>query len=299
MLACSSGSMTPGEHAADVVGRRRWPGEGLVDRGARVVGVRSAHHAVDKTRLHLENMPDRKVPSSREPRSDLLAVLKALGDETRYAMYRRAGRARPPPLSAPELAERLGLHANTVRLHLERLREVGLVDVEAVHRGTVGRPQHLYFAAPPVRPGSGSTRRRTRCSPACSPRSPSGSAPTPTRPPTTGPGVGEPRPAGAPGRARCLKALEVGAGRLGFEPGAGVGRRRRTRPASSSCTARSGSWPRPTRSWCATSTGASARAWSTRSAGEESRSSRRCTTADPCQVTVGVGYPDPDSSSTS
>ena len=32
-------------------------------------------------------------------------------------------------------------------LHLERLREAGLVDVEAIHRGTVGRPQHLYSLA--------------------------------------------------------------------------------------------------------------------------------------------------------
>jgi len=50
-------------------------------------------------------------------------------------------------LSAQELAERLSLHANTVRLHLDRLREAGLVDVEPMHRGTVGRPQHLYFLA--------------------------------------------------------------------------------------------------------------------------------------------------------
>jgi predicted ArsR family transcriptional regulator len=75
-----------------------------------------------------------------------LAVLKALGDETRYAMYRELATA-TSPLSAQDLAERLGLHANTVRLHLDRLREVGLVDAEAVHRGTVGRPQHRYFLA--------------------------------------------------------------------------------------------------------------------------------------------------------
>ncbi len=77
---------------------------------------------------------------------DLLAVLKALGDETRFSMYRElAGSTRP--LSATELAERLGLHTNTVRLHLERLRDAGLVDVEAVHRGRVGRPQHVYSLA--------------------------------------------------------------------------------------------------------------------------------------------------------
>ena len=77
---------------------------------------------------------------------DQLTVLKALGDETRYAIYRELATS-TAALSAGDLAERLGLHSNTVRLHLERLREAGLVDAEAVHRGTVGRPQHLYFLA--------------------------------------------------------------------------------------------------------------------------------------------------------
>ncbi len=76
-----------------------------------------------------------------------LAVLKALGDETRYAMYRELATS-TRPLSAQDLADRLGLHANTVRLHLDRLRETGLVEAEAMHRGTVGRPQHLYSLAP-------------------------------------------------------------------------------------------------------------------------------------------------------
>ncbi len=84
-----------------------------------------------------------KAVNERES-SKQLAVLKALGDETRYAMYEELARS-TSALSANDLAEQLGIHANTVRLHLERLREVGLVDVEAVHRGTVGRPQHLYF----------------------------------------------------------------------------------------------------------------------------------------------------------
>jgi predicted ArsR family transcriptional regulator len=75
-----------------------------------------------------------------------LAVLKALADETRYAVYRELASS-TSALSAQDLADRLGVHANTVRLHLERLREVGLIDAEAVHRGTVGRPQHLYFLA--------------------------------------------------------------------------------------------------------------------------------------------------------
>jgi predicted ArsR family transcriptional regulator len=84
---------------------------------------------------------------------DLLAVLKALGDETRFSMYQELASS-TNALTAGELAERLGLHANTVRLHLERLREAGLVDVEPVHRGTVGRPQHVYSLVPGA-PGLG------------------------------------------------------------------------------------------------------------------------------------------------
>ena len=77
---------------------------------------------------------------------DLLAVLKALGDETRFSMYQELAGS-TSALTATELSERLGLHANTVRIHLERLREAGLVDCEPVHRGTVGRPQHVYSLA--------------------------------------------------------------------------------------------------------------------------------------------------------
>jgi predicted ArsR family transcriptional regulator len=84
---------------------------------------------------------------------DLLAMLKALGDETRFSMYRELATS-TRGCSAQELADSLGLHANTVRLHLDRLREAGLVDVEPVHRGTVGRPTHVYSLAPGA-PGLG------------------------------------------------------------------------------------------------------------------------------------------------
>src|SRR5437588_12159398 len=76
-----------------------------------------------------------------------LAVLKALGDNTRYAIYLELARS-ASPLSTIEIADTLGLHANTVRPHLERMREVGLLDVEVEARGSVGRPQHRYSLAP-------------------------------------------------------------------------------------------------------------------------------------------------------
>jgi predicted ArsR family transcriptional regulator len=78
---------------------------------------------------------------------DRLAILKALGDNTRYAIYLELARA-ASPLATADVAESLGLHPNTVRPHLERMREVGLLAVESDPRGGPGRPQHRYFLAP-------------------------------------------------------------------------------------------------------------------------------------------------------
>ena len=80
---------------------------------------------------------------SDAPRLDLL---KALGDNTRYAIYLELARA-PKPLATADVAESLGLHVNTVRPHLERMRDVGLLDVQSDNRGAVGRPQHRYSLA--------------------------------------------------------------------------------------------------------------------------------------------------------
>jgi predicted ArsR family transcriptional regulator len=75
-----------------------------------------------------------------------LDVLKALGDNTRYAIYLELARS-PRPLATADIADALGLHPNTVRPHLERMREVGLLDVRTEVRTGVGRPQHLYTLA--------------------------------------------------------------------------------------------------------------------------------------------------------
>jgi predicted ArsR family transcriptional regulator len=78
---------------------------------------------------------------------DRLPVFKALGDNTRYAIYLELARA-SQPLSTADIAEALELHPNTVRPHLDRMREVGLLEVDADSRGTVGRPQHRYSLTP-------------------------------------------------------------------------------------------------------------------------------------------------------
>ncbi len=77
---------------------------------------------------------------------DRLAVCKALGDDTRYAVYADVARESAPVATA-EIAERLGLHPNTVRAHLDRLREVGLVDLSIDAHGAVGRPAHRWAVA--------------------------------------------------------------------------------------------------------------------------------------------------------
>lgn len=72
-----------------------------------------------------------------------LDLLKTLGDNTRYAIYLELARS-PSPLSTAQIAESLGLHGNTVRPHLERMKEVGLLESRPEVTGSVGRPQKLY-----------------------------------------------------------------------------------------------------------------------------------------------------------
>lgn len=75
-----------------------------------------------------------------------IEIHKALADDTRFRLYRYLGLS-GRPVSVRELATRLSLHPNTLRPHLRRLEEVGLVRREP-RKGpaTVGRPQTLYTA---------------------------------------------------------------------------------------------------------------------------------------------------------
>jgi predicted ArsR family transcriptional regulator len=90
-----------------------------------------------------------EVPEETSPTVDpaRLHLLKTLGDNTRYAIYLELARSTRPRTTA-EIAQTLELHPNTVRPHLERMRDVGLVEVSAATRGEIGRPQHRYSLAP-------------------------------------------------------------------------------------------------------------------------------------------------------
>lgn len=93
-----------------------------------------------------------QVPSSRRADADTDGrdlprdLLKVLGDSTRQSIHLALAES-PRPLTAADLAEALDLHPNTVRPHLDRMREVGLVEVHTGTRGGVGRPQHRYSLA--------------------------------------------------------------------------------------------------------------------------------------------------------
>ncbi|HEX6475718.1 MAG TPA: helix-turn-helix domain-containing protein [Acidimicrobiales bacterium] len=75
-----------------------------------------------------------------------LSVFRALGDRTRFAIYSEVASS-SMPLSTSDIADLLDLHPNTVRPHLERLRDAGLLEVESASQGSVGRPQHRYMLA--------------------------------------------------------------------------------------------------------------------------------------------------------
>jgi len=72
-----------------------------------------------------------------------LDLHKALADDTRYRLYRYVGLA-GRAVSIREMSRRLSLHPNTLRPHLRRLEEAGLISREVRKSASVGRPQTLY-----------------------------------------------------------------------------------------------------------------------------------------------------------
>ncbi len=62
-------------------------------------------------------------------------------------------RTAPDGIGVQELADRTGLHGNTVRFHLERLLGDGLAERRVQERGEPGRPRLAFTAAPRPDPG--------------------------------------------------------------------------------------------------------------------------------------------------
>ncbi|MGI9079956.1 MAG: helix-turn-helix transcriptional regulator [Acidimicrobiales bacterium] len=170
-----------------------------------------------------------------------LAVLKALGDNTRYAIYLELARARSPRSTA-EVADLLGLHPNTVRPHLEQMRAVGLLAVEADARGSVGRPLHRYALAPdapslglepPAFPLLASMLTRLAARAAIAPDDAAAAGAEQGRALAAAShgmaaashslAVATPAATGAPEGRRCVAALSSTLADLGFDPATGDG----------------------------------------------------------------------------
>ncbi len=75
----------------------------------------------------------------------------ALSQPTRARLFDLLAELRRPA-GTGELAEILGLHPNGVRVHLERLRDAGLIERERTRQAR-GRPRDMWVIATDARPG--------------------------------------------------------------------------------------------------------------------------------------------------
>lgn len=75
----------------------------------------------------------------------------ALAQATRARLFATLNELRRPA-GTEELADRLDLHPNGIRVHLERLREAGLIARERTRQAR-GRPRDMWLIAPDARPG--------------------------------------------------------------------------------------------------------------------------------------------------
>jgi len=79
--------------------------------------------------------------------TDLRLQAKALGDPTRYRLFRYIADAQGP-VTVAELTSYAGLNHNAIRQHLAVLKAAGLVTEEAERRERPGRPRLLYRLDP-------------------------------------------------------------------------------------------------------------------------------------------------------
>jgi predicted ArsR family transcriptional regulator len=75
---------------------------------------------------------------------ETLDITSALGDPTRYAIYRAIVDAAGDALTVAEVATRFSLHPNVARMHLQKLVDVGLVQVDTRKSKGGGRPARIY-----------------------------------------------------------------------------------------------------------------------------------------------------------
>ena len=75
---------------------------------------------------------------------ETLDITGALGDPTRYAIYRAIVDAAGEPLTVSQVAEKFSLHPNVARMHLQKLVDVSLVVADSRRSKGGGRPARIY-----------------------------------------------------------------------------------------------------------------------------------------------------------
>src|SRR6476620_3833226 len=78
---------------------------------------------------------------------DAVAVLAALAQDNRLAVFRLLVAAGPEGMPAGEVAKRLGLAPNTLTFHFDRLRLAGLVTVRREGRSMIYAAQYDTMTA--------------------------------------------------------------------------------------------------------------------------------------------------------
>ncbi len=76
-----------------------------------------------------------------------LKLAGVVGDPTRFAIYQYLCTSGAERVTAQEIAARFGLHPNVARLHLNKLRDVGLLEAHVEKSGRGGRPGTAYSLA--------------------------------------------------------------------------------------------------------------------------------------------------------
>lgn len=85
---------------------------------------------------------------SEETFGRVFETARALGEGTRFRIFRRLCRSGPDPVSVRDLTEGFDLHPNAIRQHLARLEQAGLVTSSPRREGGAGRPRRVYRATP-------------------------------------------------------------------------------------------------------------------------------------------------------
>lgn len=83
---------------------------------------------------------------SEETFERVYETARALGEETRFRVYRELCRTAPQAVSVGDLADAFSVHPNAIRQHLSRLEQAGLVTSRPHREGGAGRPRRLYRA---------------------------------------------------------------------------------------------------------------------------------------------------------